>query len=1454
MFCAELYGEFNKFGNIAKVEILEAKNDFVPRVAIIMFNPPPREPFWQRDRIESASSPAYFTAELQDPAEMALKLRKPIQKLYENIVTCPVNRLDFAFEYKPNHLVVKRSIFNSDPQSLRLTVNTDRHEIVAYFSIDNVFLEADTDELPAPPADQASSTSSGSADVATHEFKFHIPFKQLQHIGVRNKAQKHVELFISLPTSIVPRFFKKMDPSTTFEEGEIYWTQNKAWLRRTTVCSNAFGKFQRHTPLRLNEPEPYINIGSLTTYCFCIEKSTFAIIGVQALKALSDHNQNFDNAYDPRVTFSGRSDSAMSSAPFWNALDADLSRQASPATVLANLDSNPYLLWSVRYQLEVCISKGLLNPTNLTASFIAKLKSKSERRAVKLLEHVADKGKRFFEPEHIFSLHPPKTPSSSKVHANHILQRSVTVKPSSMEYLTPSVDESNRIIRRFSKFADRFIRVNFRDEKGEGKIFSDDSEVNVALFNRVMRTLNHGIRIGDRDYVWLASGNSQFREHGVYFFAETPEISAQQIRTQMGNFRDMHYVAKLNARMGQCFSTTREFDGNPQVEETQDVEITGSNGTICFTDGVGKMSMFLKDMVNDQMKFRNGPSAFQFRMGGIKGVLACWPDLKGMRIVTRPSQNKFSAERAKLEIIRPALYVCPELNRQLITILACLGVKEEIFMKRLEKMLVDINDAMHDAEKASHLLRKRVDVNSMTLTIRNMVVTGFMEADEPFVQALLMLWRAWSHKKLKEKAGIQIDKGAFVMGVTDETKTLRGPVNAAVAAQNNASKDIFDSLPQIFLQVPNRRDPTSLRVVKGVCVLARNPSLHPGDIRIVQAVDNPHLRHLRNVVVFPQTGDTDIPSMCSGGDLDGDDYFITWDKELIPPVEEWNHEAMQHKAAVPEWRENITEEDLKVFFVNHMKQDSLGKIANAWLAQADQLEGGPKTRVCKSLAELHSTAVDFPKTGVPASGKLFKRFQPRLYPHFLESNRPRHKIYTSASVVGQLYDRVERVPYSPLLHKPFDHRVLRFHQRDEELERVVRVLKNGYDAALRRIMAQFEIENEAEIWTGFVLQHGKGLKEYELQSKIGNLVNGQKDKYREVCIEKAGGREAHRLYPFVAAMYWVTSEQVTGEMRQITETYGYASVTDVHLAPSERPMMSFPWLFDHELGQMAKNRIALPEAGVITHPWDGAQGAHPAAVTLLDADDQGGVTDFHFGEGAHPDDATALSSTTLLPVPGFLDSDSANPHSHSLLDQDDLQQLNTQGQQRIPSEQHKPATLIPETSSTAPSNDAEAQLLIDFAAPDFPLNPPATLSADDPFLGITKPMDDPYGAQSTFEPSLCPVHASQRAGLISPADTVATSPEHADGVIDHRLVDESSPSAVVNGHNNPSHYPSNSGHDAVQSPAADDTVVQSDDNDEVDDEEMEISPSPNPLSRLATLMSAQGDKSHDDDDNESVSH
>ncbi|KAK9931741.1 hypothetical protein M0R45_019006 [Rubus argutus] len=58
-------------------------------------------------------------------------------------------------------------------------------------------------------------------------------------------------------------------------------------------------------------------------------------------------------------------------------------------------------------------------------------------------------------------------------------------------------------------------------------------------------------------------------------------------------------------------------------------------------------------------------------------------------------------------------------------------------------------------------------------------------------------------------------------------------------------------------------------IIKGKVVVAKNPCLHPGDVRVLRAVNVPELLHMVDCVIFPQKGLRPHPNECSGSDLDG---------------------------------------------------------------------------------------------------------------------------------------------------------------------------------------------------------------------------------------------------------------------------------------------------------------------------------------------------------------------------------------------------------------------------------------------------------------------------------------------------------------------------------------------------------------------------------------------------------
>lgn len=640
--------------------------------------------------------------------------------------------------------------------------------------------------------------------------------------------------------------------------------------------------------------------------------------------------------------------------PLWKLLEEELSgthphlEAVSDASGFGELIAGKiHLAFPVRYQLEACLSNGYLKEHSITNEFLEKLAAMDSPSAIHILEKVVDKQAIHYNPMDIFKLRLKGTLHKA-IPRYCILQRSAVITPTMIHVASPSMETSNRITRKHAADGDRFIRIKFSDEKAEGVLRNLPNDRAAALFDRVSRAMRQGIVVAGRYFEFLAFGNSQFREHGAYFYAPTSSKSADDIRLSLGQFNHIRTVAKFGARLGQCFSTTRAMGVKVKIRTIPDIQ----RNNHCFTDGVGKISTFLAQMAAQELglpnAFENPPSLFQFRLGGCKGVLALDPTITGSEVHIRPSQQKFEAEYMGLEIIRSSALATPYFNRQIIQVLSDLGVRDYVFIRRQQEMVNDYEQAMTDESLAIKKLRKHIDMNQSTLVMAGMVLDGFMNSREPFMMSLLSLWRAATIKNLKERARIAIDEGAFVLGCVDETGILKGHHDDLQSKPRTKKADKMKSLPEIFLQIDDVEKKGRKKVIEGVCILARNPSLHPGDVRVVRAVNVPALHHLNNVVVFPQNGDRDLAGMCSGGDLDGDDFMVFWDRELQPEL--INEIPMDFTPETPmEKDEPITVTDIGDFFVTYMKNDSLGQIAHAHLAQADYSAQGVFSDVCIDL-------------------------------------------------------------------------------------------------------------------------------------------------------------------------------------------------------------------------------------------------------------------------------------------------------------------------------------------------------------------------------------------------------------------------------------------------------------------------------------------------------------------------
>ena len=226
------------------------------------------------------------------------------------------------------------------------------------------------------------------------------------------------------------------------------------------------------------------------------------------------------------------------------------------------------------------------------------------------------------------------------------------------------------------------------------------------------------------------------------------------------------------------------------------------------------------------------------------------------------------------------------------------------------------------------------------------------------------------------------------------------------------------------------------------------------------------------------------------------------------------------------------------------------------------------------MAALHSKAVDYVKTGEMVV--IPQRLRPPKWPHYMEKDHLRaEKRYVSTKVLGKLYDQVERVDFVPEFDTPFDKRILEAYKVSNQMIADAGGVKELYDAAMHRIMAQQAIKTEFEVWSTFVLSHANQSNDFKFHEEMGNISTALKDRFRMLCYEKAGGKDFDKLAPFVAAMYQVTKDQMAyalNECQQVKFVGGREERVRKKSAQT-MPLMSFPWIFTEILGKIASGKF-----------------------------------------------------------------------------------------------------------------------------------------------------------------------------------------------------------------------------------------------------------------------------------------
>ncbi|KHJ92020.1 RNA dependent RNA polymerase [Oesophagostomum dentatum] len=775
--------------------------------------------------------------------------------------------------------------------------------------------------------------------------------------------------------------------------------------------------------------------------------------------------------------------------------------------------------------------------------------------------------------------------------------RKLVITQTRVIYVVPEVIMANRVIRRYDHDGTRIIRVTFRDDDNQTMRVNKTSKY--LIVDTLRRVMTQGLLVANRWFGYLGSSNSQMRDSGAYFMEKFSRKAHDTYVMEYGCEPPPTWQPKIDG--------ARESLGRKEYT---------------FSDGVGMISYtFAKQIANDMLLDNCVPSCFQFRFRGMKGVLAVnklldefskWakkydiepPQRKfgswDLRMIFRPSQTKFNAKRTacdSLEVVKYSAPVPVALNKPFICILDQVsGMQSYDCHARVTNRIEELLDIQlrgfgrtmlreHDCRNKLKELPRRVDIDRLSM------VSGFQLSTEPFFRSLIKATIKYSITKQMRKQQIQIpfDKGRSMLGVVDETGQLQ-------------SGQIFVQYTEnIHLKTPPPK--ASRKVLTGTVLLTKNPCVVAGDVRIFEAVDIPELHDLCDVVVFPMHGPRSHPDEMAGSDLDGDEYSVIWDQELLLDRNEAPFDYTADKPETKPINRETMNSDMVDFYIKYITQDSVGTISNSFLFQADLY--GLNSEVCLRLAKKISQAVDFTKTGLPPqplvkdwtedeeTGKEIPPEKSERQPdfHFGNDYEP---TYRSARLMGSIYREIKAIEDVLRISEDLDEQdpvecdsylMVDGWTRYRE---VAEAQLSKYKGRMRAIMENYGIKSEGEIFSGCICEMRNRISDkdqddmsfYNTNEVIEKKVTSLFREYREEFFQEFGGwqgctRLVAKKFAIEENIFHRYVQHPSLEMQQKAVAY-YRVCYETAQQTLER-ILSFAWLAYDVLALVKQERIINEE-------------------------------------------------------------------------------------------------------------------------------------------------------------------------------------------------------------------------------------------------------------------------------------
>ncbi|KAH9928858.1 RdRP-domain-containing protein [Fomitopsis serialis] len=487
----------------------------------------------------------------------------------------------------------------------------------------------------------------------------------------------------------------------------------------------------------------------------------------------------------------------------------------------------------------------------------------------------------------------------------------------------------------------------------------------------------NGLQLQGARYTWLGYSDGHLKAGKVVFFREDTEWTVARLLHKIGDVHEVyrnHSYGKYAARLALSFSSTVDAQDVSSERAVLLEDLRAPDGSL-HTDGCGMIrDSFARELCNS-LHIPEDTSVFQIRRGGTKGVLGRYPDEDFERlcntenilvdkssvgpeivIAFRHSMLKYRGGPTTLEIndhcSRPS---SARLNEYIILLLITLDVPLDVFRKLLLNQLDLIGAIANDRDKALKAVRGELDASSTAFSQDlYSLLLAYHDLSEPYVQHKIKAFQQHQYSVLRDKLHIAVEDSAYLFGIVDEYGLLEAD--------------------EVFVNIPGR---TGV-LAKPRVMAYRNPSYSPADIRVFRAVYREELKHLTNCIVFSRKSQHSVPDTMASGDLDGDQYLVVWDSDLIPKAPPPpQHRPLSASATSSNNQRRNADAAFKQAalqtFIDHRFNGFFGQMANQWKQLAVSTPQLANEHHTRELGILTESALDALKSGADMQ-KLRRRF------------------------------------------------------------------------------------------------------------------------------------------------------------------------------------------------------------------------------------------------------------------------------------------------------------------------------------------------------------------------------------------------------------------------------------------------------------------------------------------------